>query len=136
MNSQNWKSIRYDDSTFLFGIMELYSGSGYTEREMLHIYVHSLNGIQTVSSKENCSSPVRFRVRIRVSFTVGEGGKGNFPWGQLSQNLFEYTKNKWKNTLNVYTSYTFTYRQTFKYSRALNMPWIMNMSGFQICHGS
>ena len=101
-----------------------------------NIYVHSLNGIQTVSSKENCSSPVRFRVRIRVSFTVGEGGKGNFPWGQLSQNLFEYTKNKWKNTLNVYTSCTFTYRQTFKYSRALNMPWIMNMSGFQICHGS
>ena len=62
-----------------------------------NIDVHSLNGIQTVSSKENCSSPVRFRVRVRVSFTVAEG---NFPWGQLSQNLFEYTKNRWKNTLD------------------------------------
>ena len=61
-----------------------------------NIYVHSLNGIQTVFSKENCSSPVRFRVRVRVTFTVreGGGGEGNFPWGQLSQNLVEYAKKK------------------------------------------
>ena len=127
--------ISNDESTFLFGITEIYSGSILNVR-WYNIYVHSLNGIQTVSSKENCSSPIRVRVRVRVSFRVGEGGRGNFPWGQLSQNLFEYTKNKLKNTLNVDTSCAFAYRQAFKYSRALNMPWIMNMSGFQICQGS
>ena len=126
--------ISNDESTFLFGITEIYSGSILNVR-WYNIYVHSLNDIQTVSSKENCPSPVRVRVRrSELVLRVGEGGRGNFPWGQLSQNLFEYTKNKWKNKLNVDTSCT--YRQTFKYSRALNMPWIMNMSGFQICQGS
>ena len=125
--------ISNDESTFLFGITEIYSGSILNVR-WYNIYVHSLNDIQTVSSKENCPSPVRVRVRrSELVLRVGEGGRGNFPWGQLSQNLFEYTKNKWKNKLNVDTS---TYRQTCKYSRALNMPWIMNISGFQICQGS
>ena len=80
-------SYQYDDSTFLFGIMELYSGSILNVR-WYNIYVHSFNGIQTVSSKENCPSTVRVRVRVRVSFRVGKGGGiflgGNCPRTSLN----------------------------------------------------
>ena len=76
--------ISNDESTFLFGITEIYSGSILNVR-WYNIYVHSLNDIQTVSSKENCPSPVRVRVRrSELVLRVGEGGRGNFPWGQLS----------------------------------------------------
>ena len=73
------------------------------------------------------------RVTVRINFMVAGKREGGFPWGQLSQNLFEYIKNKWKNTLNVDISCT--YRQTFECSRALNMPQIMNISRFQRCQG-
>ena len=79
-------SYQYDDSTFLFGIMELYSGS-ILNIIWYNIYVHSLNGTQTVFSKENCPSTIR--VRVGVSFRGEEEGGGiflevNFPRTSLN----------------------------------------------------
>ena len=62
--------------------MELYGGSILNVR-WYNIYVHSLNGIRTVSSRENCPSPVRVKVSFREG-AEGERGEGDFPWGQLS----------------------------------------------------
>ena len=91
--------------------MELHGGNILNVR-WCNIYVDSLNGIRTVSSKENCPTPL-LGLGLRLGLVLGVSKGGNFPWGQLSQNFFEYIKNKWKDTLNVDASCT--YRRTFEY---------------------
>ena len=75
-------------------------GLGFGSRSGL---VLGLGDNQTIDPKENCPT-VRVRVWLRVSFGVG----GNFPQGQLPQNLKKIyslkknpnkksTERKWRN---------------------------------------
>ena len=43
----------------------------WTLESWYNIYVHFLNGIRTISSRENCSPPSPVRVKVRVCFRVG-----------------------------------------------------------------
>ena len=64
-------------------------------------------------------------VWVRVSLGWGIVFLG----GNCPRTSLNVIKNKSKNTLNVNISCN---RQPFEYSRALNMPWFMNISGLWI----
>ena len=84
--------------------------------------------IRTISSKENCPSLVR--VRVKVSFRMG-GEAAIFLGGNCSRTSLNISRTDGRNVDTSCTSC-----RTFEYSNALNISRIMNISGFQICQGS